>query len=105
MKFFKLSVIATLFAVATSCTLDKTDFEDEINLDVPEYFEFEEITSIDSAHYKISIEALNGTFYKGYNEIRLTIINTQTNQILNNSEVTFLPIFTNSENDKTCFCL
>lgn len=101
MKFFKLSVIATLFAITTSCTLDKTDFEDEINRDVPEYFEFEEVVSINSTHYKISIEALNGTFYKGYNKIRLNIINTQTNQILNNSNVTFLPIFTNSEGDKT----
>lgn len=101
MKFFNFLVIATLFAVTTSCTLDKTDFEAEINRDVTEYFEFEEVTSFNSGNYKISIEALNGTFYKGYNEIHLTIINTQTNQVLNSSEVTFLPIHTDSDNNKT----
>jgi|ADGO01.1.fsa_nt_gi hypothetical protein len=95
MKFFKHFVIATLLAVTTSCTLDKTYFEAEINRDVTEYFEFKEVTSFNSGNYKISIEALNGTFYKGYNEIRLTILNTQTNLTLNNSDVTFyryLPI-------------
>lgn len=101
MKFFKHFVIATLLAVTTSCTLDKTDFEAEINRDVTEYFEFKEVTSFNSGNYKISIEALNGTFYKGYNEIRLTILNTQTNLTLNNSEVTFLPILTDSDNIKT----
>lgn len=101
MKFFNLFVIATLLAVTTSCTLDKTDFEAEINRDITEYFEFKEVTSFNNGNYKISIEALNGTFYKGYNEIRLTITNTQTNQTLNNSEVTFLPILTDSDNNKT----
>lgn len=100
MKFLNLFVIATLLAVTTSCTLDKTDFEAEINRDVTEYFEFEEVTSFNNGNYKISIEALNGTFYKGYNEIRLTISNTQTNQALNNSDVTFLPILTDSDNNK-----
>lgn len=101
MKFFNLFVIATLLAVTTSCTLDKTDFEAEINRDVTEYFEFKEVTSFNNGTYKISIEALNGTFYKGYNEIRLTILNTQTNQALNNSGVTFLPILTDPDNIKT----
>ncbi len=100
MKFFKHFVIAIVLAVTTSCTLDKTDFEAEINRDVTEYFEFKEVTSFNSGNFKISIEALNGTFYKGYNEIRLTITNTQTNQALNNSEVTFLPILTNTDNNK-----
>ncbi len=101
MKFFKHFVIATLFAVTSSCTLDKTDFEAEINRDITEYFEFKEVTSFNNGTYKISIEALNGNFYKGYNEIRLTITNTQTNQALNSSEVTFLPILTDTDNNKT----
>jgi len=101
MKFFNLFVIAALLAVTTSCTLDKTDFEAEINRDLTEYFEFKEVSSFNSGNYKISIEALNGTFYKGYNEVRLTITNTQTNQVLNNSDVTFLPILTDSDNNKT----
>src|SRR5690606_9251338 len=101
MKFFNLFVIATLLAVTTSCTLDKTDFEAEINRDVTEYFEFEEAVSLNTNGYKISIEALNGTFYKGYNEIRLKIINTQTNQEISNSEITFLPILSDLDDNKT----
>jgi len=100
MKFFNFMVIALCFAV-TSCTLDKTDFEAEINRDVTEYFEFKEAVSLHTNGYKISIEALNGTLYKGYNEIRLKITNTQTNQAVSNSEITFLPILSDLDDNKT----
>lgn len=100
MKFFNFMVIALCFAV-TSCTLDKTDFEAEIDRDVTEYFEFEEAVSLNINGYKISIEALNGTFFKGYNEIRLKIVNTQTNQAVSNSEITFLPILSDLDDNKT----
>ncbi len=102
MKFFNFMVIALCFAV-TSCTLDKTDFEAEINRDVTEYFEFKEAVSLNASGYKLSIEALNGTFYKGYNEIRLKIVNPQTNQPVINSEATFLPIMSDfEENRNSC---
>ena len=100
MKIFHLLVAAIGLAVTTSCTLDKTDFEAEINEEVTEYFEFKEVTSFNSGSYKISIEALNGTLYKGYNEIRVRILNNQS-QTLNHSEVTFLPVHTDSDNVAT----
>jgi len=100
MKFFNFMVIALCFVV-TSCTLDKTDFEAEINRDVTEYFEFKEAVSFNTSGYRISIEALNGTLYKGYSEIRLKIVNAQTNQTVNNSEVTFLPIMSDFDDNKT----
>lgn len=100
MKFFNFMVIALCFAV-TSCTLDKTDFEAEINRDVTEYFEFKEAVSLHTNGYRISIEALNGTLYKGYNEIRLKIVNAQTNQAVSNSEITFLPILSDLDDNKT----
>ncbi|WKL48841.1 hypothetical protein Q1W71_03440 [Flavobacterium pectinovorum] len=96
MKSFNFLVIA-IFFVITSCTIDKTDYEAEIDSEVPEYYEFKEAVSLTSGIYKISIEALNGTFYKGYNELHLKVINTQTNQSLNTSEVTFLPVMTNAD--------
>lgn len=99
MRFFNFIIIALCLA-NTSCMLDKTDFEAEINKDVTEYSEFKEAVSLNTNGYKISIEALNGTFYKGYNEIRLKIVNTQTNQAINNSEVTFLPIMSDLNNKK-----
>lgn len=101
MRVFNLLSAAFLFAVATSCTLDKTDYEAEISTEVTEYYEFKEAVSINSDNYKISIEALNGTFYKGYNEVRLKITNTHTNEALKNVAVSFLPIKTNPDGNKT----
>ena len=101
MRVFNLLSAALLFATATSCTLDKTDYEAEISTEVTEYYEFKEAVAVNSGTYKISIEALNGTFYKGYNEIRLKIINTQTNEALKNVDVRFLPIKSDSEGKKT----
>jgi len=80
-----------------SCTKDKTDYEAEIDTIVTEHNEFKEAFAINSEEYKISIEALNGTFYKGYNEIRLKITNTLTNAKVNASAVTFLPIITQAD--------
>lgn len=100
MKSFKFLLI-TLFCVVASCTIDKTDYEAEIDAEVPEYYEFKEAVSLTSGNYKISIEALNGSFYKGYNELHLKIVNTQTNENVNTSEVTFLPILGNPDETAT----
>lgn len=100
MKYYIFLLLSFFFAI-TSCTIDKTDYEKEINSEVPEYYEFKEAVSVTSGIYKISIESLNGTFYKGYNELHLKVLNTQTNQNVNTSEVTFLPIQNNSDGSKT----
>ncbi len=100
MRFFNFLAAAFAFA-AVSCTLDKTDYEAEIGLEVPESYEFKEAVSLNTGNFKISIDALNGTFYKGYNELHLRILNTQTNQNITDSEVTFLPVMTNSDESKT----
>ncbi|MBF7093018.1 hypothetical protein IUY40_15910 [Flavobacterium sp. ALJ2] len=100
MKSFKFLVIA-LFCVITSCTIDKTDYEAETSAEVPEYYEFKEAVSFTSGIYKISIEALNGVFYKGYNELHFKIVNTQTNENISSSEVTFLPILSSTDGKKT----
>ncbi|WP_313374366.1 hypothetical protein [Chishuiella sp.] len=88
--------LASLFFVLISCTLDMTDYEAEKDRDIPEKTEFKEAISFEKEHYKISIETLNGTFYKGYNEIHLTITDTKTNEFVTNSNINFLPISTNS---------
>ncbi|WP_282070990.1 hypothetical protein [Polaribacter atrinae] len=99
MKHLHFIVIAIL-VVITSCTLDKTDYEAELNVETTEYIEFEEVTSIISGDYTISIEALNGTLYKGYNEVHLKISNTLTDEFLDSSKVTFLPIMTDANGNK-----
>ncbi|TCK83088.1 hypothetical protein [Albibacterium bauzanense] len=96
MKKIILFLAAVCFAVA-SCTKEKTDYEAEIDTVVTEHYEFKEAASINSEDYKISIEALNGTFYKGYNEIHLIITNTQNNEKVNVSAATFLPIMTHAD--------
>lgn len=94
-------IVIAIFVVITSCTLDKTDYELELNVDTTEFVEFEEVTSVISGDYSISIEALNGTLYKGYNEIHLKISNTLTNQFLEGLDVTFLPIMTDANGNKS----
>lgn len=102
MKFYSFLVIATLFAVINSCTIDKTDFAAELNQEVTEHLEFKEAVNIKNDDYTLSIEALNGTFYKGYNEIRLTIVNSKNNQPVHSTQVTFLPILTASNTNTSC---
>lgn len=84
--------LAFVCLTAGSCTKDKTDYEAEINTVVEEHHDFKEAVSISSNGYAISIEALNGTFYKGYNEIRLKVKNNQNGQQAMASAVTFLPV-------------
>nr|WP_322626262.1 hypothetical protein [uncultured Flavobacterium sp.] len=93
MKFY-YCLVAAIYIAVTACTLDKTDYEAEIRTEVPENYEFEQAISVNSGSYNISIETLNGTFYKGYNEVHFTLTNTQTHQSLNAGDVTFLPIHT-----------
>ncbi|MCV2485163.1 FixH family protein [Flavobacterium sp. SH_e] len=99
MKSLIYGIIA-LFVV-TSCTIDKTDYNAEIGSEVPDNYEFKEAVSFTSGNYKISIDALNGTFYKGYNELHLKIVNTQNNQEVTTSAVTFLPIISNADGSKS----
>src|SRR5690606_39077316 len=83
-----------------SCTKEKTDYEAEIDTVVTEYQEFKEAYAIHSDGYKISVEALNGTFYKGYNEVRIKVMKDQTNQPVDASALTFLPIRTDADESR-----
>ncbi len=86
-----------LFLFTTACTIDKTDYESESNITNPEHNEFKEVVSIQKDNYTISLEALNGHLYKGYNEVRLKIADATTKQVVENAKVTFLPIYTTPE--------
>ncbi|WP_343564810.1 hypothetical protein [Sphingobacterium sp.] len=92
------SAIACVFL--GSCTKGKTDYEAERGGVVDEVVEFKEVTSAVTAGCTISIEALNGTFYRGYNDIRVRIKDTQTNTPAEVSSVTFLPIQTAVSGEK-----
>ncbi|MND50247.1 hypothetical protein D3C87_570250 [compost metagenome] len=83
-----------------SCTKGKTNYEAERGEVVEEDVEFKEVTNFVSAGYTISIEALNGVLYRGYNDIRVRIKNTQTNTPLEVSSITFLPIQTAVSGEK-----
>ncbi len=97
----KLFFLAAACVAILSCTKEKTDYEAEIDVVVPTYDEFKEAIHIHNGDYDISIEALNGTFYKGYNEIRLKITNSQTNEKKTASSATFFPVRTDREENNT----
>lgn len=81
-----------LFFVLSSCTKNKTDYRAEIDKEVPVYNEFKEAAVLQTESYKISVEALNGAFYKGYNEVRLKIFDKQRDEKVKASVVNFMPI-------------
>lgn len=99
MKIVNIYLVLACLTVL-SCTKSKTDYEAEISTEVTEHNEFKEAALIKTEGYKISIEALNGALYKGYNEIRLKIFNMQTNENVNASAITFLPVLTNADGSK-----
>ncbi|WP_134088026.1 hypothetical protein [Olivibacter sp. XZL3] len=92
-----LFFLTTVCFTVMSCTKEKTDYEAEIGAVVTEHEEFKEAVSIQHDGYDIRVEVLNGTFYKGYNEIRLKITNSQTTEQADVSAVTFLPIRTDTD--------
>lgn len=92
MKMIHLVVAVCIGMVITACTLDKTDYEAELATAIPQAYEFEEVALVESNGYQIEIEALNGTFYKGYNELHFTVTNMSNNQTVDDAAITWLPI-------------
>lgn len=91
---FFLSVVCL---TALACTKEKTDYDAIIDAVAPEYTEFKEAATVRTGGYDIRIETLNGTFYTGYNEIRLNITKSATNEKVGASAVTFLPFSTTAD--------
>lgn len=97
-----ICLVATLFVV-TACTMDKTDYESETNTVVPDHQVFKEVVSFTKEQYTLSIEAINGHLYKGYNEVHLRIVDANTKQTVENAAVSFLPTWTTLVGEKeTC---
>ncbi|GLB52468.1 hypothetical protein NBRC110019_15080 [Neptunitalea chrysea] len=98
MKIFNLLLGVVLATVVTSCTLEKTDYEAELSEVATDEYVFEQAFLLTSNGYQISVEVLNGTFYKGYNEIHL-FITDENNETVQNATVTFLPIRLDANED------
>lgn len=82
----------TLCAAFFSCTKEKTDYEAEIETVVTEHYEFKEAAAITAEQYTVHVEALNGTFYTGYNPIRISISTGQDMVRKAATSATFLPL-------------
>ncbi len=93
----KIILIISLCLLFISCTKEKTDYEAEIGTEEPEKLEFKEAYSFEKNGYKVSVEALNGTLTKGYNELRIRVFNIQSNAEVNAASLGFLPIMTGVE--------
>lgn len=96
-----LFFLAAVCTILISCTKDKTDYEAEIDNTSNYNTDFKEVTTIRNSNHNISIEALNGTFYKGYNEVRLKITNGQNGISINPATIAFLPIMSDAKGAKT----
>lgn len=87
---------AVLFIAVTSCSKDKTNYD--IDTDIPDKPEFSEATVLTATGYKISIETFNGSFYRGYNEVRLTVSDLKTGLKASLDELTLTPIMKGIDN-------
>lgn len=86
-----------LLLALLSCTKEKTDYEAEIEVVLPDSEEFREVYSIQLRDYLVRLEARNGTLYEGYNEFQVYVLHAQTKAAVNVEAVTFLPIRTDAQ--------
>lgn len=91
MKVFNYLWIIS-FVIVTSCTLDRTDYEQEILVVIPDSEGFKVASEWSVDNYNIKLLTLNGEYYKGYNEIRAEITNSSNNQAATVEELHFLPL-------------
>lgn len=93
----KIIVIISLCLLFISCTKEKTDYEAEIGTEQPGQLEFKEAYSFEKNGLKVSVQALNGTLTKGYNELRLKVYNKDNNAEINSAALGFLPILNDAQ--------
>lgn len=89
--------------ILTACTMDKTDYEAETNIEVPDNQVFKEVFSAENEAYIVRVEALEGQLYQGYNEVRVHVLDSQTKQAIEDATVTLLPMhLTAGEKEESC---
>lgn len=96
----KIIVIISLCLLFISCTKEKTDYEAEIGTEQPGQLEFKEAYSFEKNGLKVSVQALNGTLTKGYNELRLKVYNKENNAEINSATLGFLPILNDAQGNQ-----
>ncbi|SEG71919.1 hypothetical protein [Sphingobacterium lactis] len=99
------STIGILWACAillVSCTKEKTDYEAEIGKVISDQTEFKEVLSKSLDGYTIRVEALNGTFYSGYNEVRIHIGTTANAGAAKIKKATFFPVLKQGAKYSSC---
>lgn len=96
----KIILIISLCLLFISCTKEKTDYEAEIGTEQPGQLEFKEAYSFEKNGLKVSVQALNGTLTKGYNELRLKVYNKDNNAEINSAALGFLPILNDAQGNQ-----
>ena len=91
--------IASICMSLWGCTLEKTDYEADIGVDVEENPVFKEIARQQSQGYDVILEALDGSLLTGYNDIRLKVLQHSNQAVIHPSMVTMIPINTKLEGD------
>lgn len=99
MKFSHISLMSFILMLVFSCTIDPTDYEAEIQVEIEESYVFEEAVVVEQDGYRIQISSLNGTLNKGYNELQLKVTNLSTQEQVHDFDVDFLPIMRLASNE------
>lgn len=86
-----------------SCTIEKTDYQTELDRETPMDNAIKTAFTLNNEQFTLEVSTLNGKFYKGFNEIQLKVIDHLNNNVLNELEVTFLPVLTGL-NDEISTC-
>lgn len=96
-----LYLCASTLLVMLSCTKEKTNYPAETGTAAPKADYFAEAYKVQNGKYNVIIEALNGKFCQGYNEIRVRINHAQPELSKGIDEVTLLPIYTDAGGQNT----
>lgn len=96
MKLLKYIIVFFSIGILSSCTIEKTNFEEEL-INNNEFLTFEEVSFLDIPPYRVSIRTLGGEFKKGYNEVKLSIKEKTSGEKIKFSEVYFIPSVLNDK--------
>ena len=87
-----------VWGTVCSCTKDKTDYEALLKQNSQEEYSFKQALTYTQSGYTLQIEAINGAFNQGYNDLRVKIskANGTANEQISNVKI--LPLLTLADN-------
>jgi len=88
--------------VLSGCTKEKTDYQADTGSNIPEHQVFKTALSFEIDGFNIEVQALNGTFYTGYNALRFIVIPTANTTETFPVAVNFIPVLNQNGTLSSC---